>query len=66
MMARDTGPLNPLEQQCLEPGHWLIEGWDVLRVYSRGYGVQWVALRSGEQFARRTLADIRARIEYLR
>lgn len=25
---REHGPVMPLEQKCIEPGHWLIEGHD--------------------------------------
>jgi hypothetical protein len=32
-MAREHGPAEPLEQRCIEPGHWLIEGHHVRAVY---------------------------------
>jgi hypothetical protein len=32
-MSRDSGPVRPLEQRCIEPGHWLIEGRHVRAVY---------------------------------
>lgn len=32
-MSRDSGPVQPLEQKCIEPGHWLIEGRHVRAVY---------------------------------
>lgn len=32
-MSRDSGPVMPLEQKCIEPGHWLIEGRHVRAVY---------------------------------
>lgn len=28
-MATEHGPVIPLEQRCIRPGHWLIEGHDV-------------------------------------
>ena len=31
-MAKDSGPVNPLEQRCLRPGLWLIEGYEVVRI----------------------------------
>lgn len=30
-MSRDSGPVSPLEQRCVRPGHWVIEGYDVMR-----------------------------------
>lgn len=32
-MGRDSGPVTPLEQKCIEPGHWRIEGRDVRAVF---------------------------------
>jgi hypothetical protein len=29
----DSGPVAQLEQRCVEPGHWLIEGRHVRAVY---------------------------------
>jgi hypothetical protein len=31
--VREHGPVVPLEQRCIEPGHWLIEGRHVRAVY---------------------------------
>lgn len=30
-MSNDSGPVMPLEQRCVKPGHWVIEGYDVHR-----------------------------------
>jgi hypothetical protein len=30
---REHGPVVPLEQRCIEPGHWLIEGRRVKAIY---------------------------------
>ena len=52
-----------LEQKCIEPGHWLIEGWHVRRkAVSKPYRSWWVARSRGEEFQRRTLALIREEI----
>jgi hypothetical protein len=32
-MSRNSGPVLPLEQRCVEPGHWIIEGRHVRAVY---------------------------------
>jgi hypothetical protein len=32
-MTREHGPAEPLEQRCVEPGHWLIEGRHVRAVF---------------------------------
>jgi hypothetical protein len=32
-MSRERGRVLPLEQRCIEPGHWLIEGRHVRAVY---------------------------------
>jgi hypothetical protein len=36
-MPSDSGPELGLEQNCIEPGHWLIEGYDVQRVGRNGW-----------------------------
>jgi hypothetical protein len=47
-----------LEQRCVAPGHWVIEGWDVRITPQR----DWRATRFGEQFRARTLADVKDEI----
>jgi hypothetical protein len=32
-MSRERGPVVPLEQRCIEPGHWVIEGRHVRANY---------------------------------
>lgn len=54
MTARETGPILPLEQSCVRPGHWLIEGYDVERlVLHKGRRVrgQWIIRHFGEEKA---------------
>jgi hypothetical protein len=51
-----------LEQRCIRPGEWMIEGWNCRRVQdmtdSRNYW--WVCERfKGEYFHRHNLADVR-------
>jgi hypothetical protein len=46
-----------LEQSCIEPGRWGIEGWTVTRTTDG-----WTAERFGEQFDRRTLGEVREEI----
>jgi hypothetical protein len=62
-MGRESGPVMPLEQRCVEPGHWLIEGYDVKRVkYGWPQGWWWrIALPGGvlAEVQRRTLGEIR-------
>jgi hypothetical protein len=41
-MSRDSGPVMPLEQKCLRPGDWLIEGYSVQRVRVTRGVVRWV------------------------
>ncbi len=35
-MSRYSGPVMPLEQRCVRPGLWLIEGYTVMRVQHGG------------------------------
>jgi hypothetical protein len=57
-MARDSGPVEPLEERCERPGHWVIEGRDVRRV--RGTGDRrWQIDGPGRKVGRRTLDEIR-------
>lgn len=35
-MSIDSGPVDPLEQRCVKPGHWVIEGYTVKR-----HGTRW-------------------------
>lgn len=35
-MSKDSGPTMPLEQKCIRPGLWLIEGYTVMRVQHGG------------------------------
>jgi hypothetical protein len=35
-MSRDSGPVAPLEQRCVRPGLWIIEGYEVKRHPRRG------------------------------
>lgn len=62
-MSRDSGPVEPLEQRCIEPGHWLIEGYDVIKTNSqvtRGFVPNWAISLFGEHRANvRTLSDAR-------
>jgi hypothetical protein len=32
-VSRDSGPVMPLEQRCVEPGHWIIEARHVKAIY---------------------------------
>lgn len=36
-MPSDSGPVVGLEQSCIKPGHWLIEGYDVYRWKTGGW-----------------------------
>lgn len=61
-MTSEHGPVMPLEQKCVRPGEWLIEGYTVRHVkYARPHGWWWriagPAPVPGVQ--RRTLAEIR-------
>jgi hypothetical protein len=62
-MSCESRPVLPLEQRCVRPGYWVIEGWDVRRqAVSNPYYGYWAARRPGEDFQRRTLALIREEI----
>jgi hypothetical protein len=37
----DDPEMLPLEESCLQPGHWLIEGHDVKRVRMSGQRTRW-------------------------
>lgn len=59
MTNTERGPLVSLEQRCVQPGYWLIEGHEVRR---RGRGV-WTVRDPGEyEFTARTLPIARALI----
>lgn len=53
----------PLEQKCLYPGRWLIEGYDVKRRTGRRavkWPSEWHIVRPGQpDIIRRTLGEIR-------
>lgn len=58
----------PLEQSCIEPGHWLIEGYDVITVRldggRPGKSERWLIKFRGKRVkAVRTLAEAR---DYIR
>lgn len=38
-MPSDSGPVVGLEQACQRPGHWLIEGYDVIRIGRNGWNL---------------------------
>jgi hypothetical protein len=62
----EHGPVARLEQRCVRPGKWLIEGWNAHRVQdamdSRNHW--WTAEKFGESFTRHNLSDIREEITF--
>lgn len=62
MSGHEHGPVTPLEQRCVEPGRWLIEGWEVRRHGSARRPSIWIAERDGERFSRTNLAAVREEI----
>jgi hypothetical protein len=57
-MTRERGPVQPLEERCVKPGHWVIEGYDVFRI--RGTGDRrWQIEGPAPRVGRRTLDEIR-------
>jgi hypothetical protein len=52
----------PLEQRCVRPGRWVIEGWDVRKEAKHPHYGYWVARRFGEVFEQRTLAGVREEV----
>lgn len=52
-MSSEHGPAQPLEQRCVRPGHWVIEGYDVQRFTgrrARSWHTEWHAAWSpGEE-----------------
>lgn len=62
----DDPEMLPLEQRCIDPGHWLIEGHDVKRVRIDGQRVRWNISFIGEPVGNtRTLAKARELIREL-
>ena len=51
-----------LEQQCVRPGKWLIEGWVVIRHAPPHQRMYWHAQAFGIAFTKSTLAAIRDEI----
>lgn len=47
-MSRDSGPVVGLEQACVRPGHWLIEGYDVMRMTHNSPRRRWEIMRFGK------------------
>jgi len=64
-MARDSGPVSPLEQSRVSPGHWLIEGYDVLRVGDGWRIFQHFEVDTVSELAGAEAADLLARVDYL-
>ena len=65
-MSSEHGPVTPLEQRCVRPGVWLIEGYRVRRIkYVRGgsrpLGTWWRVTQPDGKLAdpRRTLNEVR-------
>lgn len=63
MAKSEHGPVLPLEQRCLRPGLWLIEGWEAERYHWTGHGWWWRIRGSADRpapgVARRSLSEIR-------
>jgi hypothetical protein len=59
MTSTERGPLMPLEQRCVQPGYWLIEGHEVRRL---GPGAWTVRDPGNYEFTARTLPIARALI----
>lgn len=58
-MARDSGPVEPLEERCERPGRWVIEGRDVRKLPAAAPGRRWQIIGPHPRVARRTLGEIR-------
>jgi hypothetical protein len=62
--VRESGYVNPLEQSCIGPGHWYIEGYRVIRrtgLRARKWSSEWHITfnRDDEPVIRRTLGEAR-------